>query len=540
MLSRISIVALFLTILLSKFAIAQDRPNVIFIIVDDQRRHEFGFLSDQALTPNIDRIANEGVRFTNSFVASTVCTPSRYTCITGRYPSQCTDPSFTRDITPEGMTVVGFNTHVEIDRPNVPRVMQSAGYVTGIVGKWHIGVHGYREQVPPPGSDPADPKVAEMLRVNQQNLSVALQKYGFDFAINNYAGNALDSAALRNSGCTAHNMEWLTAGALEFLEQNKDDPFHLYFSTTLPHHPYPLESLKSDPRITAGGLLEQPINVQPSRQSVLDRVKAAGLPEEAAGPLWVDDGIGAILNKVEELGIADNTLIMFFNDHGMENESKNSLYDGAVRTPILAYWPGQINPQVRDEMVQNIDFAPTIFDACNVALPEEIDMRGMSFLPMVTGKEVREWRDDVYSEIGYTRAVTGKKWKYLAFRLPPGEKMSTEESMKLQTKFLNKVKEQHPWVKWEPDPNARITHTGGPPGGDFLTRLTFAAKPPHLPNYFDPDQLYDLENDPLETTNLADDPKYAEQLAMMKQRLQSYLNELPGTFDDLKRKQDEE
>lgn len=163
-----------------------------------------------------------------------------------------------------------------------------------------------------------------------------------------------------------------------------------------------------------------------------------------------------------------------------------------------------------------------------------MDLRGKSILPLAQGEQLVQWRDYVYSEIGYTRAITGKQWKYLAFRVPPSAAVSAEESMKLQAEFLAEVKKQQPWVKWEPDPAARITHTGGPPGGDFLTRLTFIAKPPFLANYFDPDQLYDLQHDPLETTNLARDPAYANQLAEMKKRLQTYLNELPGTFAELK------
>lgn len=508
------------------------RPNVVFIIVDDVVRSDLGFLSEQGLTPHIDRLAREGVYFSRGYTASTVCTPSRYACLSGRYPSQCSDPAFARDITPEGMTVVAFNTHLEIDRPNLPNVMQQAGYVTGIVGKWHIGVHGYRENIPPPGSDPADPTVDAMLKENQRNLVRAIKTYGFDYAARLYAGNAMDSSALKNTGCTAHNMEWLTEGALTFIEENQAKPFFLYFATTLPHWPPPWESLKGDPRVTAASLLDQPVTVQPPRQAVLDRVKKASLPERAAGMAWVDDGIGAILGKLEMLGLAEDTLVIFFNDHGMENASKNSLYDGATRTPIIAYWPGRFQAGPCGELVQNVDFAPTIFDACGVTPPKDMALAGRSFLPLAEGRTPDNWRNYTYSELGYTRALTGKRWKYLAFRLPPGAEVTTEESMRLQKTFLDEVKEDHAWVTWEPDSDARISHTGGPPGGDFLNRLTFQAKPPYLANYYDPDQLYDLTADPTETTNLAGKPAHAEQLAAMQKALQEALRGLPGTFGE--------
>lgn len=508
-------------------------PNVVFIIVDDASRCDLGFLSETGLTPHIDRLAREGVYFSRGYTASTVCTPSRYACLSGRFPSQCSDPAFARDITPEGMTVVAFNTHLEDDRPNLPRVMRKAGYVTGIVGKWHIGVHGYREQVPPPGSNPADPTIDAMLKENQRNLVKAIQAYGFDYAANLTAGNAHDSRALKNTGCTAHNMEWLTEGALTFIEENRDRPFFLYFSTTLPHSPRPVESLNADPRISAGGLLERPVAAQPSRKSVLQRVKQAGLPERAAGMTWVDDGIGAILDKLKALDLEQETLVIFFNDHGMENASKNSLYDGATRTPIIAYWPGRFRPGECGELVQNVDFAPTIFDACGITPPADMDLAGASFLPWAEGRTPAAWREYAYSEIGFTRALTGKRWKYLAFRLPPGTQLTREESLRQQKEFLDKIKREHTWVKWEPDPEARITHTGGPPGGHFLNRLTFQANPPYLPNYYDPDQLYDLEKDPTETTNLAGDAEHAGQLQGMQEAMRDVLEKLPGTFGEL-------
>lgn len=514
----------------------ETKPNIIFIIVDDQTRSQFGFISpDTALTPNIDRLAREGTYFPNGFTTSTVCTPSRYTCLTGRYPSQSSDHAFTRDITEEGMTVVSFNTHVEMDRPNIPRVLQEAGYVTGIVGKWHVGVpDDYREEVPPPDSDPNDPEISALLVRNQVALSEAIQAYGFDYAANLYAGNALDSSALKNTGMTAHNMEWLTQGALEFIDANYQEPFYLYFSTTLPHWPPPLDSMKGDPRITAAGLLKKPIMVQPSREEVIQRVIDAGYDEEAAGTAWIDDGIGAIIAKLKEYDISDNTLIIFFNDHGMENGSKSSLYDGAVRTPIIASWPKHIKPQVSDAVVSSIDFAPTIFAAAGVSAPKKMDLRGVSFLPVAEGLEGKTSREYAYSELGYTRAVTGHDWKYLAFRLPESARLSKEESMRVQTEYLAKVKQDHSWVTWEPESDARIPHTGGPPGGDFLTRLVFLKNGPFLKNYYDPDQLYDLSQDSLETNNLAENPDYSQQLAVMQSVMTEFLEDLPGTYAELK------
>lgn len=515
------------------------RPNIVFIITDDQHLSEFGFLQHQALTPNIDRIAKEGAYFSRGYCTTSVCTPSRYTCLTGNYASRCPAPGFTNDTTPEGMTRVRWNTTLNPKQPNVANVLQKAGYKTGVIGKWHVGgIDGAKEEVPPRGSDPANPDIARILRQNQERLCAAIRKHGFDFAANVYAGNPLDSNALINTGCTEHNMEWLTQAALTFIEEHKAEPFYLYFATTLSHFPNVLNSLKADARITAAGLLEKPIEgVQPSRESVLQRVKAAGLPESTAGATWLDDGVGAILAKLDQLGIAENTLVVFYNDNGMEHQSKGTVYEGGIHTPILARWPGVIAPQTCDKFIQNIDFAPTFFEVAGVQPPAEMHLDGASLLPLITGKPVA-WRDSIYSELGYTRAVNRAHWKYIAFRVPPSINPPLAQRMEEQKKTFAEMEQHNAWIKgkWQLDPEARVTHLGLEYGGGFMERLIFVMKPPmpYMANYYDADQLYDLEKDPLETTNLAKDPAHKDKLGEMQALLKSYLVKLPGTFDVLK------
>ena len=513
------------------------RPNVIFIITDDQQRDSFSFLENKALTPNIDRLAKEGAYFSHFYVSTSVCTPSRYTCLSGQYASRCTDKAFIKEMTPEGMTRVLWNVHLRPDQKTLPRILQGAGYKTGMVGKWHIGAH-FNWQNIPPKSDPSDPNVAAVLKANQEGLCAEIRKRGFDYAANTYKGNPLDDGALINSGCAVHNMEWLTKGALDFIDTNKDQPFYLYFAPTLLHHPIPLDSLKADARLSGVGLLEKPIEgFQPSRQSVLDRVKSAGYPESAAAATWLDDGVGAILDKLKELELDQDTMIIYFNDHGMESRAKGTCYEGGLITPSMVYWPGVVKPGRCDQLLQNIDFVPTIMDACGVKKPADVEFDGKSFIPFLKGQKIN-WRESVYSEIGYTRAVSTKKWKYLAFRVPQSALKTLDERMRVQEIELNRIKKQQPWTKnWKLDPEARIFHMGLAPGGGFLERLleNIKPQPPYMKHYFDPDQLYDLENDPLETHNLANDPAYADILKEMKAVLKSYLNKLPGTFSELKK-----
>ena len=504
------------------------RSNIVFIITDDQHLSTFGFLSGNVLTPNIDRLAAEGVYFSRGYASTSVCTPSRFTCLTGKYASRCRGPNFINDISAEGQTRITWNTHILENMPNLPKVLQKAGYVTGAVGKWHLG--GPKLKRIPLDSDPTDPEIAKILKDNQAQLCEHVKKQGFSYAASMHLQN------LKNNPCRAlgqHNVEWTVKGALDFIEQNKDRPFYLYMATTLLHGPDPLVSLKSDPRITEAGLLKEPLKVQPSRQSVLKRVREAGLPERAAPAAWLDDGIGAVLKKLDELGLDKDTLIFFFNDHGVEG-GKGSLYEGGVRTPTIIRFKGTIKPKRSDELVQNIDFAPTILEACGIQVPKDMTLDGLSLMPLLKGHK-KKLRDSLYFEIGHTRAVCTKRWKYLAFRIPPSEHKSKEERLRLLEKYRDRRQARDELEKsFKLDPDARTTHLGMIPGGVDTEKGN--ALTHYKRHYYDPDQLYDLENDPGEQNNLANNPAYKQKLKEMKTLLSQHLTELPGTFGQFKTK----
>ncbi|WOO40856.1 sulfatase-like hydrolase/transferase [Rubellicoccus peritrichatus] len=510
------------------------RPNIIFIITDDQNTNELGYLGGNSLTPNIDSLANGGINFTRSYVSSSVCSPSRYTCLTGQYASRCTLPYFTDQASSEGVTRVLWNIGFSPDQINLPQALQGGGYKTGFVGKWHInGLPGWKTIAK--GTDVNDPIVKETLESNQRNFSKGVKTHGFDFAKNIYAGNPDDDQGLKNVGLNKHNQEWLTQAGLEFIEEYKDEPFFLYFSTTLTHVPDTHESLTGDPRRSPVGMLDEPITgVQPSRESVIERCKAAGIPKKNWGATWLDDGVGALMKKLDDLGIAENTLIVYFVDHGMVSTSKGTCYVGGLIAPTVAYWPAKVKPQVCDKMIQNIDFAPTFLQVAGITPPVGMKIDGNSFAPLLWG-EPFEGHTSVYSEIGLTRAVTTKDWQYIAFRVPESMQRTVDERMKDHLRLIEDMKKKNQWYeKWTVDPEARYYQMGMGAGGLSFERWQYNNGGAWKPHYFDADQLYDLKTDPLQSTNLAGDPKYAAKLAEMQKLLKTYLNDLPGTYPGLK------
>ncbi|MEO1993241.1 MAG: sulfatase-like hydrolase/transferase [Pirellulales bacterium] len=487
-----------------------ERPNILFIITDDQERREFNFLPEgrdeqgrpRNLSPNIDRLAEEGVVFPNQYVSSPVCTPSRYTVLTGRYASHSS--SFQKTSQSNGQVNITWNCHIDPETPNLARTLKDVGYFTGAVGKNHvIKVEGIsRDGSLPDDADPTDPVVADFYRRKQQQLIEAFQACGFDFAASLYQGN------LPGHTCKAlefHNMDWITSGAIAFLDQwhrhEKDDPFFLYMATTLNHGPGPrYKKYTGDPLATPAGLLEKPLHVQPARSTIPKRVQEAGLSEQptASDVLWLDDGIGAVLDKLASLGALHNTIVFLFDDHGVES-GKGSLYQGGIRSVSLVWSPKYFQEGKRSSInISNIDFAPTIMELCRVPKDKQHRVDGKSFVSVLNGHS-EEIHDYLFFEIGATRAVLKDGWKYLAFRLPP---------------TLN------------PNPPLPYTHLADRPGG----RGSEGPAKDFYPHYYETDQVYNVIHDPFERHNLYADPSQHDRVQQMKQLLSRAVTDVPGTF----------
>ena len=486
------------------------KPNIIVIYTDDMNFEGLGSFGGNVLTPHMDRLAREGVRFNRYYASAPVCTPSRYGLLTGRYSSRAEvlqekyetdEPAFIR-----------WNTHIMSGERTIAHILGEHGYRTGMVGKYHnIPNEDMQEDCTRLGGAD-DPRVKECMKENYAMLKDSIKSRSGLGEVASLYPNNLHALGIPEK-LQHHNMEWVTQGALDFIEGNKDNPFFLYLPTTIPHVPSPVKSMKADPRITPKGMLDTVPDVQPSRKSVFERVSDAGLSEEKAVYTWLDDAIGAVHQKLKDLNIADNTLIILASDHSAAHDGrgKMTLYEGGIRTPAFMWWPGEIpSGEERDGLAANIDVAPTILEAADVEVPEDYTMDGTSMLPLV--REGKDVRSSVYLEVTYSRGVVTDNWKYIALRYP-------EETM-----------DEIP----DDGPNP-FNHEGKKYIVDALAgslRVRYRAHELY-PGYFDLDQLYNLNADPGEQDNLAGRPKYKPRLDSMKQLLNTYLRQFPHDFGEL-------
>ncbi|HPA18424.1 MAG TPA: sulfatase-like hydrolase/transferase [Verrucomicrobiae bacterium] len=480
------------------FSAGARRPNILFILTDDQNGDTLGCFGGKVLTPTLDRLCREGVKFTEAYTASSVCTPSRYICLTGQYASRCTTARFLRMCPPGQQSNVGFNVQVEPGGWNVGRVLRENGYATGFVGKWHTGAPA----ILPCDANASlrDPEVARILAENQRRLVEYIKQVGFDYAASVYRGNLKDH---KLDQLTAHNMEWVTKGALDFIGRCGDRPFYLQVATTLQHSPRPQKSIGGDPTMTPAGHLPGPLDVQAPRATIAERLKESGISEDMGHATWLDDGVASILNKLEDQGLLENTLILFFSDNGTMG-GKGTCYDGGARTPCFLWWKGRLPcGVVCDKLVENIDFVPTIFDVAGVNPPPQMKLDGMSLIPLITNPGATRWREHLFLEIGHTRAVRDGRYKYVAVRYPAGT----------QKAIMNSTLGRPPYHM------------------DTSLDLQELALKGH-PAYFDADQLYDLQEDPAEQKNLAKDPTRASELADLKGRLGEWLSGFGRPFGE--------
>jgi arylsulfatase A-like enzyme len=474
-------------------------PNIIVIYTDDQDPDWVGCYDSDALTPNIDRIAKEGMRFDRYYASSPVCSPSRYSALTGRYASR--SERFQEQFPPGTPVNIGWEPGIRGESPTLPGVLSENGYTTGLVGKYHQGIDANEMESVPADASPEDPEIKSRLERNYQTVVDIVESNGFDHAASVYEGN-VNGMEIPDK-ITHHNMDWVTQGAIEFISNNHQSPFFLFMAPTVPHSPRGESQLRTDPQATPRGYLDEAPDVQPSRESVIRRARSAGV-DAPVDVTWLDDGVGAVLDALETHGIAENTLVIFTSDHG-DIEGKFTCYDAGARQPCLVRWPDVLEPSdpCRD-LISNIDLAPTIFDVTGVDPGPEYTLDGQSFAPLITGSDDYH-RDSLFLEITTERAVvTDDGYKYIAVRYPPEIQQQVDDGKRFN----------HWCVRYDED----VHHTYG--------------ADEYYPAYFEQDQLYNLDDDPKEQHNLAEDPTQSDRLKRMRELLREYSGMLPHEFGE--------
>ena len=473
------------------------RPNVVVIFSDELAPEYLGSYGGTIPTPELDRLAAGGLRFTQAYVPASMCTPSRYALLTGQYPGRCTGAAFLDAFPTTAPYSVAWNTALDTAKMTLPRWLGRQGYHTAMIGKWHLNPG---QALPAAaglqaGDDPADPAVDARLRAHQAEAQAMVRRYGgFDEADAVVWSNYDDFPvhALRY-----HHFEWVNAATRRFLRRQAEaeEPFFLYLATTAVHGPAHQSVLDRDPIYTLGGVDSSLAGHRAERAALAAAV--AGLPPHEqhlrTGLTQLDTHVGAVLAELEALGLRDRTLVIFMADHNTE-PAKATCYQKGVQVPLLVSGPG-IPAGSPAAIVQSVDLLPTLAGWLDLPLPEGT-LDGQSFAA-VLADPAAPGRDYAYFEAGYARAVTDGQYSYQAFRLPGRVADSLRQQAEpFAPNYLNTFKQAHSQIAIEA-----------------------------YPAYFAPDQLYDLQQDPYQQVNRYGDPA----LAAVQARLRGYLEqELSG------------
>jgi len=376
---------------------AADKPNIIFIMADDLGYGDLGCYGQQKIqTPHLDQLAAEGTRFTQTYAGSSVCAPSRCCLLTGMHNGH----TRIRDNIPHG-------TFLRDSDVTIAELLKQAGYRTGVVGKWSLGVHGSEGKPNDQGFDDW------FGHLDQDQAHFYYPHYLWD----NDRIKLLKGNRGERRGDYSHDL--FTERALEFIAESAGKPFFLYVAYTIPHF--------SD---FSGRTPES--QIVPSDQPYTNRDWPQVEKNFAAMVTRMDRDVGRMMSLLKKLNIDDNTLVIFtsdngpcestvrihkpafFNSAGGLRGAKRDVYEGGIRVPTIARWPGRVPAgRVNDQVWASWDVLPTLAEIAEVTPPQNID--GISMLPTLLGKPQQD-HEYLYWDYGHSRelfvqAVRMGDWK---------------------------------------------------------------------------------------------------------------------------------
>ncbi len=396
------------------------KPNIIYILADDLGYGDLSCYGQEKFsTPNIDKLASQGMIFTQHYSGNTVCAPSRSALLTGMHTGH-TPVRGNKEIQPEGQYPIPDDTYT------MAEALKKGGYITGAFGKWGLGYPGSE-------GDPVNQGFDTFYGYNCQRLGHNYYPY--------HLWSNKDSIVLSGNAGHAKNEyapNLIQKKALEFLEKNKDTTFFMYVPTIIPHAELVAPEAimakyrgKFLPEKKYKGLDDGPDYRKSSYESQ-DEPHAAFV----AMIEIMDTQVGEIMAKVKELGIEDNTIIVFASDNGPHTEGgadpkyfkssgplkgvKRDLYEGGIRVPMIIKWPGKIKEGAKTDLVSAFwDVFPTFSEIAGIAVPANLD--GISFLPTLLNKpEAQKQHEYLYWEFhekGGRQAVRKGKWKAVKYNV---------------------------------------------------------------------------------------------------------------------------
>ena len=457
----------------------EKRVNIIFILADDLGWAELGcYGNDFNETPNLDRLAKDGMRFTNAYASAPVCSPYRAAFLTGQYPARVGITDYLRP----------GDKPLSTDHVTIAKLLKRNGYAAGMIGKWHLT--GYRYHGAKVEVRPTDHGFDEELINEIKGVGNGANFFPYIFRKQKICWLNVKKKRLQGN---EYLVDRMNIEAVDFIDRNKDRPFFLYLSHFAPH-----TILNGKPELVEK--YRRKHAPPPSTRKNCYLCKDAGKTGDA-GNHWapdhnphlaamlesIDDGVGMIVKKLSTLGLADRTLIVFTSDNGGESNvtpngplrgGKSSLYEGGIRVPLVVRWPGKVGANsVCDGVTTNVDFYPTFASAAAAAVDPKQHLDGVSIMPMLRNPKVRAKRTEVYWHYPLDKphflggvssgAVRNGRWKLIEFfetgklelydlQSDPGEKMD------LSTKFPKRASEMRQRLsKWRKSVGAKIpTDTG--------------------------------------------------------------------------------
>jgi uncharacterized sulfatase len=436
-----------------------DRPNLVVIYTDDQARWGVGaYGNPEVRTPHLDRIAREGALFRNAFTATPVCSPSRLEMMTGRYGTEFGITDWIDDrVEPElGLPASAVTW---------PELLKGYGYRTGLFGKWHLG--------------------------SRDRYHPTLQGYDTFYGFRGGGNRPIDPTLEvegRERTLEGPLPDLLTDAALDFVGSRRDGPFLVSLHFRAPHAPYgPVPGDDSRPLAGLDPTLPPRDDLPTARVKDLTRAYYASIHS-------VDRNVGRLLDRLDELGLSDKTIIIFTSDHGYQighnglwhkgnavwiaegrRGPRPNMFEESIRVPLLVRWPGVVPPGTTiDPVVSNLDLFPTILGMAGLGVPDNLAIRGRSFVPLLRGNCPDTWDDTLFGQYDMhhyaaarLRMVRTPEWKLIRHFEPdapdelyhleddPGEDRNLAGSAEARDAFEDLDSRLARWMRSVGDPLAR-------------------------------------------------------------------------------------